>query len=203
MKVQGAVGKPLSTQRKWGAETVIFNLPNGLTFLRLLLTPLIVLLLLDGAFSWALVVFLLAGITDGLDGYFARSLREPTEFGRVLDPLADKMLLGSSFLTLALVGHLPMWLAVVGVGRDLVLIVGSCILYVASGRLGYPPSPVGKLSSVLQVLTVLAAMIVAKDDPGLRLLILGTAAVTVLSGLEYTYRGAVEIISRMRNASPA
>lgn len=203
VKVQGGVGKPFSTQTRWGVETVILNLPNGLTFLRLLLTPLIVLFLLEGAFSWAFVVFLMAGITDGLDGYFARSLRERTEFGRVLDPLADKILLGSSFLTLALVGHLPMWLAVVGVGRDLVLIIGSCILYAASGRLGYPPSPVGKLSSGLQVLTVLAAMIVAKEDAALRLLILGTAAVTVLSGLEYTYRGAVEVISRMRNASPA
>ena len=70
---------------------MIFNLPNGLTFLRLILTPMIVLLLLRGAFSWALLLFLLAGITDGLDGFLARSLREPTEFGRVLDPVADKL----------------------------------------------------------------------------------------------------------------
>ncbi len=182
---------------------MIFNLPNGLTFLRLILTPIIVFLLLDGSFLLAFFVFLLAGITDGLDGYFARSLRERTEFGRVLDPVADKVLLGSSFLTLALVGRLPMWLAVVGVGRDLVLIIGSCILYTASGRLGYPPSSIGKLSSVLQVLTVLAAMLMAEGDGVLPPLILGTAVVTVLSGVDYTYRGAVELISRLRNASTA
>lgn len=182
---------------------MIFNLPNGLTFLRLLLAPVIVILLINGADAWALVVFLLAGITDGLDGYFARSLRERTELGRVLDPVADKVLLGSAFFTLAFLGRLPLWLVVIAVGRDLVVVVGSCILYGVTGRLGYPPSVIGKLTTVLQLLTVLAAMILGEGDALLHPLFWGTAAVTVLSGLDYTYRGAVELIFGSRNASPA
>ena len=86
---------------------MIINLPNGLTLLRLVLTPVIVLLLLREDFSWAFVVFLVAGITDGLDGFLARSLREGTEFGRMLDPVADKLLLGASLFTLGVVERLP------------------------------------------------------------------------------------------------
>lgn len=182
---------------------MIFNLPNGLTFLRLLLAPIIVILLIYGAPIWALLIFVLAGITDGLDGYFARSLRERTEFGRVLDPVADKILLGSVFFTLAFVDRLPLWLVLVAISRDLVLVLGSCILYATSGRLGYPPSAMGKLTTVLQVLTVAAAMIAGEGDTLLSLLIWGTAAMTILSGLDYTYRGAVELIFGSRNASPA
>ena len=182
---------------------MIFNLPNGLTLLRVILTPVIVLLLFQGEFSWALLVFLIAGLTDALDGFLARSLRERTEFGRILDPVADKILLGSSFFSLALVGRLPLWLMVVGVGRDVLLVVGSCVLYAVSGRLGYPPSTLGKVSTVLQVLTVLAAMTTVGGSGRLDPLIWGTAAVTVLSGLDYLYRFAAELVARLRNASPA
>lgn len=182
---------------------MIFNLPNGLTFLRLILAPLIVVLLVDGAFSWALLLFLLAAITDGLDGFLARSRRERTEFGRVLDPVADKILLGSAFFTLAFLGRLPLWLVVIAVGRDLVLMVGSCILYFTNGRLGYPPSAIGKLTTGLQILTVLAAMTIVAGDAVLSPVIWATGAVTILSGLDYVYRGAVELISRSRNTSPA
>jgi len=182
---------------------VIFNLPNGLTLLRLILAPMIVVLLINDAFAWALAIFCLAGITDGLDGYFARSLRERTALGRVFDPVADKILLGSVFCTLAFLGHLPLWLVVIAVGRDLVLVLGSCALYSATGRLGYPPSMIGKLTTVLQILTVVVAMMVGEGDGVLAALIWGTAAVTTLSGLDYTYRGAVELIFGSRNASPA
>jgi len=182
---------------------MIFNLPNGLTLLRVILTPVIVLLLFQGEFSWALLVFLIAGLTDALDGFLARSLRERTEFGRILDPVADKVLLGSAFFSLALVGRLPLWLVVVGVGRDVLLVVGSCVLYAVSGRLGYPPSTLGKVSTVLQVLTVLVAMTTVGGSRRLDPLIWGTAAVTVLSGLDYLYRFAAELVARSRNASPA
>ncbi|MFQ5960982.1 MAG: CDP-alcohol phosphatidyltransferase family protein [Candidatus Methylomirabilales bacterium] len=182
---------------------MVFNLPNGLTFLRLILAPLIVVLLVNDAYTSALIVFLLAGITDGLDGYFARSLRERTEFGRVLDPIADKILLGSALFTLAFLGRLPMWLIVIAVGRDLILVLGSCLLYTVSGRLGYPPSAMGKLATLLQIFTVVAVMMVGEGDLLLVFLVWGTAAVTILSGLDYTYRGAVELIFGSRNASPA
>lgn len=182
---------------------MILNLPNGLTFLRLILTPVIVLFLLDGAFFWALMVFLVAGVTDGLDGFLARSLRESTEFGRILDPLVDKIFMGSSFITLAFLGHLPIWLAGIAVGRDLVLMIGSCILYIVTGRFGYPPSVIGKLSTFLQVLTVLAVMVMTEGDERLDPIFWGMATLSVASGLDYVYRGSVEIITRLRNTSPA
>jgi cardiolipin synthase len=182
---------------------VIINLPNGLTVLRLILTPVVVLLLLREDFSWAFFVFLIAGITDGLDGFLARSLREGTEFGRMLDPVADKLLLGASLFTLGVVERVPFWLPVIAIGRDLILMVGSCILYVTSGRLGYPPSVIGKLTTGLQVLTVLAAMTVTEGGAPVDSLVWAVATLTVLSGLDYTYRGIVDVISRLRNASPA
>lgn len=182
---------------------MILNLPNGLTFLRLALTPLIVILLIEGAFFWAVLVFLLGGVTDGLDGFLARSLREPTEFGRILDPLADKVFLGASFITLAFLGRLPIWLAGIAVARDLVLVIGSCILYRVSGHLGYPPSLVGKLSTLLQVVTVVAAMIMPSGDIRLYPLFWGTAAVSVASGAGYVYYGTAELVAHLRKASPA
>ena len=180
---------------------MIINLPNGLTILRLLLTPMIVLLLLRGDFSWALLVFLLAGITDGLDGFLARSLREGTEFGRILDPVADKLLLSSSFLTLTFLGKLPVWLVLIVVGRDLLLILGSGLLLITTGRPGYPPSILGKLTMGLQALTVLGAMAVEEGSAYLPPLIWTTGAITILSGLDYLYRGATALLSRRRNAS--
>lgn len=181
---------------------MILNLPNGLTFLRLILTPVIVMFLLDGAFFWALMVFLVAGVTDGLDGFLARSSQGSTAFGRILDPLVDKIFMGSSFITLAFLGHLPIWLAGIAVGRDLVLMIGSCILYTVSGRL-VPPSVIGKLSTFLQVLTVLAVMVMTKGDGRLDPLFWGMAILSVASGLDYVYRGSVELIARLRNTSPA
>jgi cardiolipin synthase len=181
---------------------VVFNLPNGLTLLRLFLTPVIVVLLLQGEFFWALVVFTLAGITDGLDGFFARSLKERTPLGAALDPLADKLLLSSSVLTLAFLERLPFWLVAIVVGRDLVLILGAGLLLVTTGRPGYSPSIIGKLTTALQVLTVLGVMAVEEGNPYLPPLFWGTGAVTILSGLDYLYRGTLALFSRPRNPSP-
>lgn len=181
---------------------MIFNLPNGLTLLRFLLSPVIVVLLLHGDFSWALAVFILAGITDGLDGFFARFMKERTALGAILDPLADKLLLSSSFLTLAFLGRLPLWLMGVVVGRDLVLILGSGLLFLWSGRPGYPPSAIGKLTTLLQVLTVLGGMALEEGSGYLPPLFWATGAVTVVSGLDYLYRGALTLFSRPRGASP-
>ena len=185
-----------------GSGSVVFNLPNGLTLLRLFLTPVIVVLLLQGEFFWALLVFTLAGITDGLDGFFARSLKERTFLGAILDPLADKLLLSSSFLTLAFLGRLPVWLVGIVVGRDLLLILGAVLLFMRSGRPGYPPSTIGKLTTALQVLTVLGAMALEEGSAYLPPLFWATGAVTILSGLDYLYRGATTLLSRPRGASP-
>ena len=121
----------------------------------------------------------------------------------MLDPVADKILLGASLFTLGVVERLPFWFPVIAIGRDLLLMVGSCILYAASGRLGYPPSAIGKLTTGLQILTVLAAMTVSEGGAPLDALVWAAVILTVLSGLDYIYRGIVDLISRLRNTSPA
>lgn len=177
------------------------NLPNSLTLIRVLLVPAIVIQLLYDATGAALLTFFLAGLTDALDGFVARSRRQRTELGRVLDPLADKALLGAAFVTLGVLGDLPLWLVIIGVSRDAILVVGSLILYIQVGRLGNPPSALGKVTTALQLVTVLLAMGVdlrPSLEPVLRPAVWAAAAATVLSGLHYIVQGA-----RQLNAGPA
>jgi cardiolipin synthase len=172
------------------------NLPNGLTLLRVLLAPTIVIQLLYDYTGAALLTFLLAGLTDALDGFFARSRRQRTDLGRVLDPLADKALLGSAFVTLGVLGDLPLWLVIIGVSRDAILIVGSLLLYVQVGRLGNPPSVLGKATTLLQLVTVLLAMgadLRPRLGAVLSPAVWATAAATVLSGLLYIVQGTRQL----------
>ncbi|MCI0370319.1 MAG: CDP-alcohol phosphatidyltransferase family protein [candidate division NC10 bacterium] len=172
------------------------NLPNGLTLVRVLLTPAIVIQLLYDYTGAALLTFLLAGLTDALDGFLARSRRQRTELGRILDPLADKALLGSAFVTMGVLGDLPLWLVIIGVSRDAILMVGSLILYIQVGRLGNPPSALGKVTTLLQLVTVLLALGVDLRptlQPVLPPAVWATAAATVLSGLHYIVQGARQL----------
>ncbi|MGH7407126.1 MAG: CDP-alcohol phosphatidyltransferase family protein [Candidatus Methylomirabilales bacterium] len=172
------------------------NLPNSLTLIRVLLAPAIVIQLLYDYTGAAFLTFLLAGLTDALDGFLARTRRQRTELGRILDPLADKALLGSAFVTLGVLGDLPLWLVIIGVSRDAILVVGSLILYIQVGRLGNPPSALGKVTTLLQLLTVLLAMGVdlrPSLQPALPPAVWATAAVTVLSGLHYIVRGTRQL----------
>ncbi|MGC9022478.1 MAG: CDP-alcohol phosphatidyltransferase family protein, partial [Dissulfurimicrobium sp.] len=88
------------------------NIPNLFTLIRIVLIPILIIFLINGRFFEALIVFSLAGVTDALDGLIARMLRQKTKIGAILDPIADKLLLTSSYVTLAVVGRLPNWLAI-------------------------------------------------------------------------------------------
>jgi cardiolipin synthase len=170
----------------------VLNLANRLTILRILMTPVITVLLLYKQVGAALAMFLLAGITDGLDGFVARSRGQRTALGMVLDPVADKLLLMSAVLVLTILKELPWWFAIIVVSRDLILIGGAFILYMFIGKMSMPPSRLGKATTGFQILTVLLAML---DNfvPALRSAILPVAALalalTVASGLDYVYRG--------------
>ncbi len=171
----------------------MFTLANRLTILRILVTPVITVLLLYRYMGAALALFLLAGITDGLDGLVARSWKQKTSLGMILDPLADKLLLTSAVITLTILKELPRWFTIILVSRDLILIGGSLILYMFLGKLGTPPSWAGKCTTGFQLVTVLLAML---DNffPTLKPAILPMAVVTltltIASGLDYVYRGA-------------
>ena len=130
------------------------NIPNLLTVLRIVLVPVIVILLIQGQFAKALVCFVIAGVTDGLDGLLARILNQQTVVGAYLDPVADKALVISMFATLAIVGVIPAWLAVVVISRDCIILGGILVLTLMSVSLEIKPSFVSKINTMLQLLTV-------------------------------------------------
>jgi cardiolipin synthase len=171
----------------------VLTLANRLTILRILMTPVITMLLLYRQIGVALILFLLAAITDGLDGLVARWRKQKTTLGMVLDPVADKLLLSSTVVTLTILQELPRWFAIIVVSRDVLIIGGSVILYMFLGKINAPPTWLGKITTGFQLLTVLCAML---DNflPRLSAAILPLTAVTlgftVASGLGYVYRGA-------------
>lgn len=168
------------------------NLANGLTILRILIAPLISILLVYRLWRLALAAFILAGITDALDGFFARSRAERTELGMILDPLADKLLLFAAFTTLVYLRLIPRWLFIIVVSRDLILIGGFLAVYVATGKSTVSVSGAGKLTTGLQLATVMGTMVtkvMGGIEPYLPGLVAITAAVTVFSGVEYVVRG--------------
>ncbi len=171
----------------------MLTLANRLTILRILMTPVIVILLMYRQMGAALALFLLAGMTDALDGLVARSWKQKTTLGMVLDPVADKLLLTSTVVTLTVLKELPRWFTIIVVSRDVLLIGGSVILYMFLGKISTPPSWPGKLTTGFQLLTVLCAML---DNffPTLKAGVLPLAVVTLIltiaSGLDYIYRGA-------------
>src|SRR5512142_1236537 len=113
----------------------MLTLANRLTILRILMVPAITVLLLYRQLVAGLALFVLAGITDGLDGFVARTRGQKSSLGMVLDPLADKLLLTSTLVVLTILKELPRWLTVIVVSRDVILIGGSCILYMFVGKI--------------------------------------------------------------------
>jgi cardiolipin synthase len=169
-----------------------FSIPNILTLIRILLTPLLVILLLRNQLALALMVFTLAGISDGLDGLVARWLNQRTVLGAYLDPVADKVLLASAFVCLAILGIIPDWMAVIVLSRDILIFLGIAMFTLTEKKIRIRPSFVSKCTTVSQILMVMVSLMVT-FIPGLRivqqLLLWATAMLTIISGLYYVYIG--------------
>ncbi len=131
------------------------HLPNLITLLRLLLIWPVVWAILDGRFGLALALFLVAGLTDGLDGFLAKRFGWQSRLGAILDPIADKLLLVSCYWTTALVGVVPIWLVVLISFRDLAILAGAAYLLLRDPDLKIQPSPLSKLNTALQILYLL------------------------------------------------
>ncbi len=171
----------------------MLTLANRLTILRILMTPVITVLLLYRQIGVALALFLVAAITDGLDGLVARLRQQKTTLGTVLDPVADKLLLSSAVVTLTILDELPRWFAIIVVSRDVLILGGSVILYMFLGKVDTPPTWLGKITTGLQLVTVLWVMLdnfLPQLGPAILPLAAVTLGFTVLSGLGYVYRGA-------------
>src|ERR671923_1960023 len=134
------------------------GLANWLTVLRILLIPVFIALLVYQKPRAALVTFAAAALTDLLDGYVARRRGSQSRLGAFLDPMADKLLLMSSFVTLTWLKALPFWIAAVVISRDLILVIGALAIHMAGGRITPRPTRAGKLATFFQILTVLIGL---------------------------------------------
>jgi cardiolipin synthase len=167
-------------------------LPNILSALRLALAPLIFSFLWVGQYGSALVLFVIAGFTDGLDGYLARRWHAESRVGAILDPLADKVLLSGTYLTLALAGGLPAWIAWIVLGRDALILVfaaGALAFTKAKTKPSFPPSVWGKISTAVQMAFILAVLLDVRAAA--QVLLWAVAALTVWSGIDYARRAWV------------
>ncbi len=168
------------------------NLPNLITVFRLLLIPLFVIFLLEDKADLALITFGIAGVSDALDGFLARILDQRTLFGAYVDPLADKLLLATAFVMLAILGQLPGWLAVVVVSRDVIILGGIGILMINNRPLTIKPTYDSKITTFFQLLAIFFTLGKAYVTPYWFLgtyLIGVTAIFTLISGFHYLVIG--------------
>jgi len=165
------------------------------------LIPVFVSLLFYQKFVLALVVFVIAGITDGLDGLFARRFHQQSPLGRILDPVADKMMLVTSFVVLSMRNvfpgpipkHLPVpfWVTITVISRDVFILIGAAAINMVSGFRGFKPSSLGKISTIVQIVTVAAVILAAQIRIGsgyyLPTLYTSVFALALLSGIHYIF----------------
>ena len=172
----------------------ILTVANQLTILRMALAPFLVVMVLQREFTWALVLFVVAGLTDLLDGYIARHGQQKTTLGAVMDPIADKILLSSSFIVLTwsagLTTRIPPWLTVLALSRDVLILLTAALINLTSGWRIFQPSRLGKLSTGAQVLTagvVLLLNALGGELTAVKWLFRGVLALILVSAIHYLY----------------
>jgi cardiolipin synthase len=178
-----------------------FNLANLFTLLRLILVPYVIGAILDGRHSRALELFVVAAITDGIDGVLARTYGMATRAGAYLDPIADKCLLSGIFLALGATGRAPWWLVGVVIGRDIYILLAVVSVMALTKVRSFPPSRWGKISTFVQIATAVTWMVEnIWEGPVLHVvssaMLWVCAGFTIWSGVHYTIRGAQKLRTR-------
>jgi cardiolipin synthase (CMP-forming) len=178
--------------------TQVFTIANQLTLLRMLLIPVFVILTLYGEFGWALTTFVVAGVTDLLDGLAARTAGQRTDLGAWLDPAADKLLLVTTFIVLTLpniglVNRIPLWLTILIISRDVGIVLTVAIVNLAIGPRTFKPSPLGKAATAIFIVACVVVMLF--NWLGYRSLWADAAiwlslVITLASGVDYVWRFA-------------
>jgi cardiolipin synthase (CMP-forming) len=167
------------------------DIPNLISVIRIFLTLPIVWLMLEHRFGWVLFLFAVAGISDALDGYLAKHYGWRSRLGGLLDPLADKVLLVSCFLSLGWLGFLPVWLVLLVLLRDLVIVTGALVYNFTIAELEAEPSLISKFNTLIQILLVLTVVLNhgLLPLPALLLetLVWLTLLTTLLSGGDYVW----------------
>ncbi len=176
------------------------TIPNLITLTRIILTPLFIIFLIQGRYRQALIVFILAGMSDLADGLIARWWQQKSRLGSYLDPLADKLLMSASFVTLSISRIIPSWLTVMVISRDVILGLGALVLLLTDYPLVIKPSLAGKWTTTVQLLTVgLVLLAKAKlwhlPPEALTAVYYITAGITAISGIHYIY-GGLKLVSQ-------
>ncbi|MFN6963520.1 MAG: CDP-alcohol phosphatidyltransferase family protein [Pyrinomonadaceae bacterium] len=176
----------------------VATVPNLLTFLRMGLIPVFASLLYYGYSHWALLVFFVAGASDGVDGFLARRFDQQSDLGRVIDPIADKLLMTTAFVMLTFpnvlppVRHLPVpfWVTVTVIGRDVLIVTVALAITLFTGFRGFRPSWLGKLSTLVQVVAVVLILVAAITGVSgfLPTVYTSVAALAVFSGVHYIFQ---------------
>jgi cardiolipin synthase len=171
-------------------STRAFTPANQITALRLVFVPLFAIFEVSGRYGWALVVLVAAAVTDAVDGLVARLFRQETPLGVALDPIADKLLMGTAYIVLALRDALPWWLTILVLSRDVAIIVTALLISLVAGYRPFRPTTLGKVSTVLQVATLFAAVgyqlhMSFISGVIVSLCVYATAALTLASGIHY------------------
>ena len=167
-------------------------LPNAVSLLRIALVAPILLLILDGRFGIALVLFFIAGFSDGIDGYLAKRFDWHTRLGALLDPVADKLLVAGTFITLTYTQHIPLWLTAAVILRDVIIVGGATTYNFLVKPVEGEPSRISKLNTALQLMFLL--FVLSRAGFGwpeqISLTVLGAAILitVVISGVDYVLR---------------
>ena len=169
----------------------ILTVPNQLTFLRLAFLPFFIIAIKYDHYGVALGILVVGGLTDALDGLLARELNQKTPLGAYLDPIADKLLLSSSYFVLALKGDIGWWLAILVLGRDVLLLVACAVILLTVGYRPFPPSIWGKATTFFEILLIVLVLVVAVTDRHSLSVFREAcgylvAALVVISGLHYS-----------------
>lgn len=179
-------------------------LPNAISLLRIALVAPILFFILDDKFVWALALIWLAGISDGIDGYLANRFNWHSRLGALLDPIADKLLVAGTFITLAITQHIPVWLAVIVILRDVIIICGATAYNFIVGPVQGEPTRISKLNTALQLLFLL--FVLSRAGFGwpaeISITILGSAILVtvVISGVDYVWTYARRARRKVQNA---
>lgn len=183
------------TGRRPAAFNMRLTLATQITLLRLVLVPFVAMSILYQRYGLALIIFLISGLSDLVDGLIARKFGQKTKLGALLDPMADKLLLSTSFILLTLPASklsvpIPLWLTVMVFGRDIMIIVSAVAIALITGFTNFDPTIYGKASTLLQVLTVLSVLLVnhlGADEMYVQWLFYLTFGLTLFSGVHYLY----------------
>jgi cardiolipin synthase (CMP-forming) len=170
----------------------IFTAPNQLTLLRMVFVPFIVIELVEGRYFWGLVLFVIAGFSDGLDGLLARKLHQQTLLGQYLDPIADKLLLSTMFLVLSILRKIPWKFTVLVFSRDISILAASAVLFAIAGLRNFRPSIFGKANTFSQIAAVFFALLLCIHPVRWiwitrTVFLRATFAFTIISALHYVF----------------